>query len=252
MKLSNLFKTIGRSVKSNSSSILIVTGIVGYGIACYFSAKGYESYKAEEKTKKEELKVDILPTKEKAKLVVKHGWKAGLAYASSTFCVGYSHHSMLKQNALLAVALKGTETALLDFKNETKAIAGEEVYKKIESATSVPDKPTEVTDGRTFYLSKPLWRDDTYGGYFYATQADIDKVFFKWSNQLSKGIDVSPADVYYDLHNGEILQRGDQEEYLASDYQFTDFEYHIADYYVTAPNGERATVIFYDLPHQST
>ena len=250
MKLSKIFKVIGKTLKDNSSGILMVTGIVGYGIACYFSAKGYESYKVEEEVKKEELEVEYLPVKEKTKLVVKHGWKAGLAFASSTFCVGYSRNMVLKRNAVLAVALKGTETALLDFKNETKAIAGEEVYNKIEKATAVPEKKEEIVNNRTFYLDKPLWRDDTYGGYFYATEAEIAKVFSKWSNQLSKGNDISPADLYYDLHNGEILQRGDQEEYSAADYQFTDFEYHIADYFVTAPNGERAAVIFYDLPRQ--
>lgn len=259
MKLSKIFKIAGKVLKDNSSAILMVTGVIGYGVSCYFAAKGYESYKAEEEVKKEELEVEDLPVKEKAKLIAKHGWKTGLAFASSTFCVGYSRNIVLKRNAVLAVALKGTETALLDFQQETKKIVGEDTYKQIEE--KVVEKKMAEEDVPEFdkksYLddAKELFYDGTYGGYFYATELEVYKAFeetrsdIEWAKHTSLGEGYKEAvplgDLYYRLH-GEPIGIGDDYGYYIDEYRSNRLDYMLSGDYKKAPNGKPAIVIIYD------
>lgn len=270
MKLGMIFKTIGGVLKKNSSGILMGAGIAGFGLSCYFSAKAYDECKNRLEKKKEEIGQDTLPITETIKVCWKPMLLPTISFISSSIMVLYSRNIILKKNAALLLAYKGAETALTEFQNETKAKVGEEVFKEIkDKATEKQMQKEEVpeTFNKKTYLDsqKELYYDGTYGGYFYATPLEIERAFQEMRDELSwirytsdskycsSGIVVNKdckegvklMDIYYRLHN-EPLGIGDDYAYFFEDYMHSTFDYTISDTYMTAPNGARALVIYYD------
>ena len=251
-----IFKTIQKALQRNASTILIWTGIFGFGVSCVATAKAYTECKELVKKKKEELKVDKLPVKE----VVKTCWKPCvlplLTFSTSTICVLGSRNIILKEKAALAALYKASETALTEFKNETKKIAGEETFKKIEQEAvknQASNNQNFKETSNEVILDKPLFYDPYKDKYFRSTVTDIQDVFHdihdRMTDRNSFEDEVSYADLYYELYNGSTAERLDDWGYYSKDYSYRNkFKVTFGDYYVIAPNGERAIPIFYDHP----
>lgn len=246
-----IFKTIQKALQRNASTILIWTGIFGFGVSCVATAKAYTECKELVKKKKEELKVDKLPVKE----VVKTCWKPCvlplLTFSTSTICVLGSRNIILKEKAALAALYKATETALTEFKNETKREVGEETFRKIQSeaaANKAAANPDPIIY-KELPIDETLYYDDTYGGYFYSTDVKINKAFENARKKLNSAFDntLLASELYYDLHNGETMTVGENLEYRAEDYIHRDLDVIYGDYWKIAPNGRRAVPIFYDM-----
>lgn len=270
MKLGLMFKLLKEGAKSHAPEILTGTGIMLYGLSCYFSATSLEKCKDKVTQKKEELGVEKLPVKEAIKCCWRYAIIPGVTFGIATGCVIKSNRikdgqiaDLVKRNTALALACKGTEMALDEFEKQTKETVGEETYKEIKDKvtqkkmdeTALPEELQDNTYRKTYLDNeRDLYFDATYGGYFYATELEIYKAFdetnkdMAWSRNLSLGKDykeyVPLGDLYFRLH-GEPLGIGDDFGYCAEEYIHNELTYSIEPSYKTAPNGMKAFVITY-------
>jgi len=242
--------------KKHASQILTTAGIVGYAGCAFLSARAYKECCNRLDQRKQELQVAKLPVKEVIKTCAGPCAPAVLAFATSTACVLGAQNHLMKENAGLLVALKGTETTLSEVYTQTKAIAGEETYnqirekvaeKQIEQTPAPVEKEEEPAKKTYIDDAKELYWDATYGGYFYATELDIYKAFEKINTEMKAGFSdyALLSNLYWELH-GEPLGIGDSFGYYAEDYPHTKLDYMISGDYKTAPNGKKALVIYYD------
>lgn len=252
MKLKDFFRR-------NSSQILTVVGIIGYAGCAILSARAYKTCCERMEIRKKELQADKLPVKEVVKTCALPCLPAAIDFALSTACVVGAQSSLMKKNAGLLVALKGSESALAEVYTQTKAIAGEETYKAIRekvaekqmTETKVPERLTIEENGNCYLDdNKTLWYDATYGGYFYATPVEVERIFSQkrqvlQGDRFGGGEDFDMGDLYFDLH-GEPIGIGDDFEYRAEDYLHQTFDYMDSGDYKTAPNGKPAKCIYYD------
>ena len=260
----SVLNTVKGFITKNSTKILLTLGIFGYGYSCYSFAKSYETCKKRINLRKAELEVEKLPVKE----VVKTCWKPmalpTLSFITSSVCVFEAHNILLKKNAGLVAAVKTSEIALSEFKKETKKAVGDEVYKQIQDKAAENQMQSEQVPERfnkkEYYDDeRDLWYDGTYGGYFRATEVEINKAFedtradIAIGNRTSLGRDyheyIPLQDLYYRIH-GEPIGIGDDFGYDVREYSpecgGVKLEYMISDTYKKAPNGERALVLYYD------
>lgn len=255
-----IFQSIGKFIKKNASGLLTLTGIFGFGVSCYATAKAYQECKERIRAKKEELQVEKLPVKE----VVKVCWKPCvlplLSFSTSTICILGARNILLKEKAAYAALYKATETALAEFKAETKKEVGAETFKKIqdkatENVMQKEEVPAKFNKKEYYDDARVLWYDAVYGGYFRATELEIYQAFeelrddLKWANNTSLGDDyrqyVPLSNLYWRLHQ-EPITIGDDYGYDVDKYKNLKFDYQISDSYKSAPSGEKALVLYYD------
>lgn len=251
-----ILQSIGKFIKKNASGLLTLTGIFGFGVSCYATAKAYQECKERIRAKKEELQVEKLPVKE----VVKVCWKPCilplLSFSTSTVCILGARNILLKEKAAYAALYKATETALAEFKAETKKEVGAETFKKIQDkATENQAKnntQTEILNNQRI-VEKNRYYDEKLDKFFWSTDMEIENAFKRINNRLIDKFsfeDFVPfKDLYMDIYDGRSFGSGDDLGYYAKDYSASHpLDVMFGDYFVPAPDGGRAIPIFYDSP----
>lgn len=253
-----IFQSIGKFIKKNASGLLTLTGIFGFGVSCYATAKAYQECKERIKAKKEELQVEKLPVKEVVKVCWKPCVRPLLAFSTSTICILGARNILLKEKAAYAALYKATETALAEFKAETKKEVGAETFKKIEqqAVTNQAKKSQAPIDSGEIFLDRPLFYDTFQDKYFRSTDRAIQDTFHDFHNRMTDRDsfeDFIPySDLYYELY-GSTACKLDYANmgYYSEEYSHRNpFRVSFGDYYITAPNGERAIPITYDYPKE--
>lgn len=154
--MKGLIKILGAFIKSNSSTILTVTGIAGMAVACGLSAKAYSKTQKEIEDLEEELSEEEEPTKPTFKQKMSRTWKHWvwpvLAFFTSALCIVSASNILLRQKAMWISAYKAAETAAMEFKETAKDVVGPETIKKIEE-TRQQKKVESVMD--------ELYKDNT-------------------------------------------------------------------------------------------
>lgn len=250
-----IFQVIKKFCRKHATKGLTTVGFLGMGLSCYFTARAWEECKERINQRKEELEKDKLTVKETVAVCWKPFVLPVLTFSTSAGCILWAEKILIKKNAALVALYKASETALAEFKSETRKEVGEETYKKIEQEATKNQaaKNTNYKEsGEEIFLDKPLFYDSYKDKFFRSTQSEIQNVFNDIHNRMrdrdSFEEEVSYADLYYDLYH----RAGDEIDYFG--YYSTDYSYKhpfnvtFGEYYVTAPNGERAIPIFYDHP----
>lgn len=192
--MKGLFKIVGAFIKSNSSTILTMTGIAGMAVACGMSVKAYEQTKKEIAQLTEEL--GEKPTKmQVVKRSVKHWVWPFLAFATSTGCIAGAHCIVLKERAAWISAYKLAEASALEFKEVAKEVVGPDTVKQIEEKFSeqrVEETLEAIDDGHlpanSIHMTgdgNELIYDDFTGDLFYSSRSAVDKAFNTINNRMN-------------------------------------------------------------------
>lgn len=210
---------IKRFIKSNSSTIMIVGGIVtslvGVGTAIYATPK---AVKRVEK-KKEELETDKLTPVETVKTV----WDLYIPTVTSEFlCVTLLSCAITdnrKTAAALSSAYTMTERAFREYRDKVVETIGEKKEKEVrdeiarDHVTANPPRLTEPTP----LNGDQLCKDGLSGRYFYSTVEKIKRAQNELNDQMIRsGIDgkASVNEFYYILGLDDI----DGGDYIGWDY----------------------------------
>lgn len=253
-----IFQTIKKFCRKHATKGLTTIGFLGMGLSCYFTARAWEECKERINQRKEELEKDKLTVKETVAVCWKPFVLPFLTFSTSAGCILLAEKIFIKKNAELVALYKASETALAEFKSETRKEVGEETFKKIQEKATENQMAKDLTYDRKTYLDneRDLYYDGTYGGYFYATELEVYKAFeemrddLKWAKNTSLGRDdykeyVPLGNLYYRLHH-EPIEIADDYGYPVEDYTHNGFDYTISAEYKQAPNGKKALVIYYD------
>lgn len=176
----------------NKPEILIALGLSGLTFSAIWNVRATAKAVRLIDAKKAELGVEKLTPKETFKTV----WKCYIPSAASFVigipCVIASNVVSDKRNAALAAAYTVSETALAEYKEKTREIAGEKKFEEIEKAI----KPSViVTDGDTIFL------DSISGRYFKSTMNAVQKAANDLNAKAIAGFGtVSLADWYRELN----------------------------------------------------
>lgn len=192
--MKGLFKIVGSFVKSNSSTILTITGIAGMAVACGMSVKAYEQTKKEIAQLTEEL--GEKPTKMQiVKRSVKHWVWPFLAFATSSGCIVGSHCMILKEKAAWISAYKLAEASTLEFKEVAKEVVGPDTVKQIEEKFAeqrVEETLEAVEDGHlpanSIYMTgdgNELIFDDFTGDLFYSERNKLMNAINVINNRMN-------------------------------------------------------------------
>lgn len=192
--MKGLFKIVGSFIKSNSSTILTMTGIAGMAVACGMSVKAYEQTKKEIAQLTEEL--GEKPTKmQVAKRSVKHWVWPFLAFVTSAGCIVGSHCMILKEKAAWISAYKVAEASALEFKDAAEEIVGPDAVKAIEvhhAEEKAGNVLEDINKGNLPEASIPmtgtgteLIYDDYTGDLFYGDRNEVSKAFNTINNRMN-------------------------------------------------------------------
>ena len=193
--MKGLIKVIGKFVKSNSSTILIVSGIAGMVVACGTTAKAYEQTKKEIEKLKEELNGEKPTTMQVIKRSAKHWVWPFLAFSTSTACICGAYSIVLKEKAAWISAYKVAEASLMEFKDSAAEIVGPDAVKAIETHHAEEKADIileEMERGNLLSSTIPttgdgteLIYDDYTGDLFYSDRNKLSQAFNVINNRMN-------------------------------------------------------------------
>lgn len=198
----NFFKNFKYGLNKHSTELLTIAGIIGFGTTVGLSIRAYETCKNNIYARAEELDmaVDDLPIKE----VINVSWKPMilpvLTFATSTACIIFAEKKILKRNAALAIAYKGAEAALTEFKSQAKEELGEEKVKQIEE--KVVEKHIQETKPDNIISTghgNDLIYDYMTGRMFYSNRNYVDHCINTVNKQMLNERYVTLSDLYDQL-----------------------------------------------------
>ena len=191
---------LGKSLRRNAPKIFKIAGLVGLLVTPVLTVPSTVKAVRACDRRKEELEVEKLPWKE----IVKVSWPYYIPIVS---LMGVSTVSMVngesisnKRTAIISAACNAAEQTLLDYKDETKKLIGEDKQKEIED--EVLRKQAErvvLRDDGPFAIQgrgDTLFYEPVTGTPFYSTRTDIDNAFNELSAKMISEIYVDLGDLF--------------------------------------------------------
>lgn len=215
MNISNLTTNIGKSLKSNSPTILTALGICGVIVTSYLTAKA--SFKAAEVINKEQWELDSfekshpLDLKEKTKLVWKNYIPPVVSGAVTIGCILGANKSNGNKTAAAVAAYSLTENLFGEYRKKVVEELGERKEEKIrdeiaqEHVSKIPSREVVVTTVSGHVLCCELYT----GRYFRSDMETLRKAQNDLNVMVNNQIYVS-LDEFYDLVGLQSTSNSDQ------------------------------------------
>lgn len=215
MNISNLTTNIGKSLKSNSPTILTALGICGVIVTSYLTAKA--SFKAAEVINKEQWELDSfekshpLDLKEKTKLVWKNYIPPVVSGAVTIGCILGVNKSNGNKTAAAVAAYSLTEKAFGEYRKKVIDEIGDRKEEKIrdeiaqEHVSKIPSREVVVTTVSGHVLCCELYT----GRYFRSDMETLRKAQNDLNVMVNNQIYVS-LDEFYDLVGLQPTSNSDQ------------------------------------------
>lgn len=210
--MSKLTKSIGLFMNKNGSKILIVTSIAAMGSSIVMAVKSTPKYQLLIEERKEE-KGEDLAKKEKIKPLFKAYWPSILLAVLSAACTVGSHVIEKKHQAVLAMALTASNTALKEFQDKALEHLGEKKMTEIKDAIAKDKLDNNKLDPKNVVITsekgKVLMFDSFSGRYFMSDVESVRRAVNKVNRQIPEEQYVSVNELYSEIGIPEI-DMGDQ------------------------------------------
>ena len=193
--MGNPFKVIKPFVAKHEPAILTAMGVAGLLFSTFWGIK--ETFTVSKKIEeyKREHNLEKLTPKEYFKLSWKHYLPVAISTAVSIPCIICGNHVANKRYTALAAAYTISETALQEYREKTREIAGEKKAQQIQEAANAEVVKNTYAGGRNQIImtnnGENLFYEPLSGRYFKSSWNDIQKA----ANDLNARAIGDPAGV---------------------------------------------------------